>query len=235
MSQRFNTSTAAVETSSAGHAASRKTPAISGGDSVRPAAAARHKPFEDVQALFTGTLFVAMGVTLFGHAGLLAGGTAGLALLLHYATGWNFSLAFFCLNLPFYWLAWKRMGLAFTLKTFAAVGLLSLWVEVLPRWLAFDTLSTGFAAVAGGLLIGAGMLMLFRHRASLGGLNIMVLYLQERFGWRAGKVQMAFDCSIVLAAFAVVQWQQIAWSVLGAVVLNLTLAINHKPGRYMAV
>jgi uncharacterized membrane-anchored protein YitT (DUF2179 family) len=89
--------------------------------------------------------------------------------------------------------------------------------------------------VTGGLLIGAGMLMLFRHRASLGGLNIMVLYLQERFGWRAGKVQMAFDCSIVLAALAVVPWQQIAWSVLGAVVLNLTLAINHKPGRYMAV
>jgi uncharacterized membrane-anchored protein YitT (DUF2179 family) len=205
------------------------------GAAAQAAPGSRHKPFEDLQALFTGTLFVALGVSMFGHAGLLAGGTAGLALLLHYATGWNFSLAFFCLNLPFYWLAWKRMGLAFTLKTFAAVGLLSAWVQVLPHWLAFDALSTGFAAVAGGLLIGAGMLMLFRHRASLGGLNIMVLYLQERFGWRAGKVQMAIDCSIVLAALAVVPWQQIAWSVLGAVVLNLTLAINHKPGRYMAV
>lgn len=64
---------------------------------------------------------------------------------------------------------------------------------------------------------------------------MLVLYLQERFGWRAGQVQMAFDCAIVLAAFAVVDWQQIAWSVLGAVVLNMTLAINHRPGRYMAV
>jgi uncharacterized membrane-anchored protein YitT (DUF2179 family) len=234
MSHRFNTPTATTEASALGHATPHPGH-MAGGTAVPPAPASRHKPFEDVQALLTGTLFVAMGVTMFGHAGLLAGGTAGLALLLHYATGWNFSLAFFCLNLPFYWLAWKRMGPAFTLKTFAAVGLLSLWVQVLPHWLAFDALSTGFAAVAGGLLIGAGMLMLFRHRASLGGLNIMVLYLQERFGWRAGKVQMAFDCSIVLAAFAVVPWQQIAWSVLGAVVLNMTLAINHKPGRYMAV
>ena len=32
-----------------------------------------------------------------------------------------------------------------------------------------------------------------------------------------------------------VGWSQIAWSVLGAVVLNMTLAINHRPGRYMAV
>jgi uncharacterized membrane-anchored protein YitT (DUF2179 family) len=71
--------------------------------------------------------------------------------------------------------------------------------------------------------------VLFRHRASLGGFNVLVLYLQERFGWRAGKVQMAFDCAIVVG------WSQIAWSIVGAVALNLTLAINHRPGRYMAV
>lgn len=195
----------------------------------------RHRPHEDVQALLTGTLFVALGVVMFRHGGLLTGGTAGLAFLLHYATGWNFSLVFFLINLPFYGLALKRMGKVFTLKTFAAVGLLAAFAQWVPLWVHFDQLSTGFAAVAGGLLMGAGMLMLFRHRASLGGFNVLVLYLQERFDWRAGQVQMAFDCAIVLAAFAVVDWQQIAWSVLGAVVLNMTLAINHRPGRYMAV
>ncbi len=65
--------------------------------------------------------------------------------------------------------------------------------------------------------MGAGMLMLFRHRSSLGGLNVLVLYLQERFGWRAGRIQMAFDCVIVLASFALVDWQQVALSILGAV------------------
>ncbi len=197
--------------------------------------AARHRPHEDVQALLTGTLFVALGVVLFRHTGLLTGGTAGLAFLLHYATGWNFSLVFFLINLPFYGLALRRMGRVFTLKTFAAVGLLAAFAQWMPQWIHIDQLSTGFAAVAGGLLMGTGMLILFRHRASLGGFNVLVLYLQERFGWRAGKVQMAFDCAIVLAAFAVVGWDQIAWSVLGAVVLNMTLAINHRPGRYMAV
>lgn len=195
----------------------------------------RHRAHEDLQALLTGTLFVALGVIMFRHTGLLTGGTAGLAFLIHYATGWNFSLVFFAINLPFYGLAYQRMGRVFTLKTFAAVALLAVFAQWVPHWIAFNELATGFAAVAGGLLMGAGMLMLFRHRASLGGLNVLVLFLQERFGWRAGKVQMGFDCAIVLAALSVVGWSQIAWSIVGAVALNLTLAINHRPGRYMTV
>lgn len=201
----------------------------------KPASPPKHRPHEDLQALLTGTLFVALGVVLFRHAGLLTGGTAGIAFLLHYATGWNFSVVFFLINLPFYGLAWQRMGRAFTLKTLAAVTLLSLFVETLPHWLGIANLSTPFAAVLGGLLAGAGMLMLFRHKASLGGLNVLVLYLQDKRGWRAGQLQMGLDCAIVLAALAFVPWPQIVWSVLGAVALNLTLAINHRPGRYMAV
>jgi uncharacterized membrane-anchored protein YitT (DUF2179 family) len=194
-----------------------------------------HRPYEDVQALVTGTLFVALGVVLFGQAGLLTGGTAGIAFLIRYATGMDFGLAFFLINLPFYVFAWQRMGPAFTFKTFAAVALLSLFAHLLPRGMAFSLLWAPLAAVLGGLLCGAGMLMLFRHRASLGGLNVLVLYLQDKFGWRAGKVQMVIDSLIVLGALWVADWERVALSVLGAVVLNLTLTINHRPGRYMAV
>ncbi|MEO8121648.1 MAG: YitT family protein [Rhodoferax sp.] len=204
--------------------------------SPEPALAAlRHRPYEDVQALITGTLFVALGIVMFGHTGLLTGGTAGIAFLIHYATGWNFGLVFFLVNLPFYGLAWQRMGKAFTLKTFAAVGLLSTFVNLLPKLVSFQALSAPFTAVMGGLLMGAGMLMLFRHRASLGGFNVLVLYLQERFGWRAGRIQMGFDCAIVLGSFALVDWQHVALSVLGAVMLNQTLATNHRAGRYITL
>ena len=197
--------------------------------------ALHHRPYEDVQALLTGTLFVALGVVMFGHSGLLTGGTAGIAFLIHYATGWNFGLVFFLINLPFYGLAWQRMGKAFTLKTFAAVGLLSLFVNLLPKLLSFLALSAPFSAVMGGLLMGTGMLVLFRHKASLGGFNVLVLYLQERFGWRAGRIQMGLDCGIVLASFALVDWQHVALSILGAVVLNQTLATNHRAGRYLTL
>jgi uncharacterized membrane-anchored protein YitT (DUF2179 family) len=197
--------------------------------------AARHRPYEDLQALLTGTLFVALGVVMFNNAGLLTGGTVGVALLAHYVSGMDFGPAYFLVNLPFYVLAWIRMGAAFTLKTFVAVALLSVMAHLLPLGLAFGRLDPLLAAVLGGLLCGTGMLMLFRHRASLGGFNVLVLYLQDRFGLRAGKVQMALDSLIVIGGLFVADVPRVALSVLGAVVLNLTLAINHRPGRYLAV
>jgi len=195
----------------------------------------KHSMLEDVQAIVTGTLFVALGVALFKQAGMLTGGTVGMAFLLHYSLGLPFGVLFFCINLPFYWLAYKRMGLPFTLKTIAAVSLMAMLAEVLPRWLQFAQLNVWFAAIAGGLLIGAGMLILFRHRASLGGLNVLVLYLQEKRGWRAGYVQAGLDGLILLCALAFVPPERVGMSLIGMVAINAALAINHRPGRYMAV
>jgi len=200
-----------------------------------PAPVDRHTTGDDLQALLTGTLFIALGVAMFKHAGLLTGGTAGLAFLLHYATGVSFGKLFFLINLPFYWIAWRRMGRAFTLKTFIAVALLSMLTEWQPLALSFAALQPLYAAVMGGLLMGSGFLMLFRHRASLGGVGIVALLLQQERGWRAGKVQMVVDCAIVMAALFVVDPLRIGYSLVGAIALNLTLAVNHKPGRYVAM
>jgi uncharacterized membrane-anchored protein YitT (DUF2179 family) len=195
----------------------------------------RHTAAEDAQAIVTGALFIALGVALFARAGLLTGGTAGLAFLIHYTTGWPFGPVFFVINLPFYGLALRAMGWAFTLKTFGAIAALSLFTELMPTVIRFESLQPLYAGVMGGSLIGVGLLMLFRHHASLGGINILALYLQKQHGWRAGKVQMAIDCLIVLAAFAFVEPQLVAISVLGAVALNLVVAVNHRPGRYLGV
>lgn len=195
----------------------------------------QHTPFDDAQGLLAGTLFVALGVLLFRHAGLVTGGTAGIAFVLNYAVGLPFGAAFFAVNLPFYWLAWRRMGRRFTLKTFVAVGLLSLLAELVPQLMTLHSVQPAFAAVGGGLLMGAGLLMLFRHRASLGGLNVLVLWLQDTRGWRAGHVQLGIDVAILLSALPWLAPRQVALSVLGAVVLNMTLAVNHRPGRYLAI
>lgn len=195
----------------------------------------RHSLLEDAQALLTGTLFVALALVLFRQVGMITGGVTGMGLVIHYATGWAFGAVFFVLNLPFYALAWLRMGWRFTLKTFLAVGLLALLTELLPQWLVLDAVDPLFAALAGGLMAGAGFLILFRHESSLGGLNVLALWLQERRGWRAGKVQMGIDVAILLAATPWVTPRLLALSVLGALALNFALAVNHKPGRYVAV
>ncbi len=195
----------------------------------------RHPLWEDGLALVLGTAMVAMGISLYSEAGLLTGGTVGLAFLMKYLLGWPFGLVFFLINVPFYALAIWRMGWPFTLRTFCAVGLVSLFAELTPHWIGFSHLNVVYAALFGGFAMGLGLLMLFRHRASLGGVNILALYLQERFGVRAGKVQMSIDVLIVLAAVLVVSLDKVALSILGALALNMVLAINHRVGRYMGV
>jgi uncharacterized membrane-anchored protein YitT (DUF2179 family) len=199
------------------------------------ATATHHTPLEDAQGLLTGTVLTALAISIFAHLGLLTGGTAGLAFILFYATGWSFGLLFFLINIPFYILAYKRMGRAFTAKTFIAIALLSLLTDIQPRLLSFDAIQPLYGAVLGGLLLGFGLLALFRHRASLGGVGILALYLQDRFGWRAGLVQLAIDLMILALSFFVAAPSAILYSVLGAVVLNIFLAINHRNDRYLAV
>ncbi|WP_445003843.1 YitT family protein [Halomonas mongoliensis] len=194
-----------------------------------------HRLHEDAMAMLVGTLFVALGVTFYTQATLLTGSTAGLAFLLQYASGWAFGAWFFLINLPFYWLAIRRMGWSFTLRTFVSIALVSLFSELTGRWVTLEGLNPLYAALMGGSLIGIGMLILFRHRSSLGGVNILVLYLQDRYGWRAGYVQLGMDGVIMLVALMMLPMERVGLSVLGAVALNLIIALNHKPGRYMGV
>jgi len=203
--------------------------------SVEIATLERHSAYEDAIAIVVGTLFMALGVVIYTKAVLLAGSTAGLALLLQYASGVSFWWLFFAINLPFYILAVRKLGWAFTLRTFVAVTLVSIFTRLTSELVSFAHLDPLYAAVMGGALSGAGLLILFRHRTGLGGINVLAIYLQDRFGLRAGYFQLAVDLAILAAAFFVIPLDRLALSVLGAVIVNMTLAINHRPGRYLGV
>jgi uncharacterized membrane-anchored protein YitT (DUF2179 family) len=127
------------------------------------------------------------------------------------------------------------MGWRFGLRTFIAVGLVSLFTWATPFWLRIETVEPLYAALAGGSLMGLGLLALFRHRTGLGGINILALYLQERHGIRAGWFQLAVDGAILVAAFLLLPPSRVVVSLAGTAVLNLILAVNHKPGRYLGV
>lgn len=195
---------------------------------------APHSRAEDAMALLVGTLLIAFGLLLVRAGGVMTGGTAGIALYLHYAFDYAFGTTFFLINLPFYYLAYKRMGWVFTLKTFVAIGLVSLFSDHLQGLITLQHIQPLFAAVIGNIILGVGFLVLFRHRASLGGLNILALFLQARFGWRAGLLQMGADIMILLLSLTIVPLPILAISVVGAVLINLIIALNHRSGRYHA-
>jgi uncharacterized membrane-anchored protein YitT (DUF2179 family) len=198
-----------------------------------PAARPRHTALDDAQGIAYGATLAAFGIVILTHLGLITGQTAGLAVLLSYVTGLPFGAVFFAVNLPFYWFGWRRMGAAFTVKTFAAVGCLSVLSALLPGWVSFAELNPVFGAVLFGFCSGSALLALFRHGASLGGVGIVALVLQDRTGFRAGWTQLLFDAALFCVALLVLDWPVVLLSALGAAVVNLVIAMNHRRDRYI--
>ncbi|MGR3713199.1 MAG: YitT family protein [Shimia sp.] len=193
-----------------------------------------HSLFDDVQGLLVGTLLVAISVQFLEAAGLFTGQIAGLSLVGARAFGWSFGALFFALNLPFYIIAYVRMGLQFTLKTFSAVGLLTLWSFLLPQFMSFATLNVPMAGISAGVLAGAGLIVLFRHNATLGGVGIVAVWLQDAYSIKAGWVQLGFDVFVFALAVSFFPIHAVVYSLLGAAIVNIMIATNHRRDRYIA-
>lgn len=193
----------------------------------------RYTKVEDAQGLAISAILCALGIHMLRTAGLVTGGTAGLALLIAYATGTGFGWTFFVVNLPFYVFAYQRKGFVFTLKGFLSVTAVSALAEAMPPHMTIAHLSPFAAAILFGTAAGVGLLGLFRHGASLGGISIVAVILQDRLGIRAGWIQLGWDLCLFAVSLTVLDWHLVFWSMVGAMVLNLVIAINHRRDWYL--
>jgi uncharacterized membrane-anchored protein YitT (DUF2179 family) len=195
-------------------------------------AAPPHSRLEDVHALLMGSSFVAFGLVMLKAAGLVTAGVAGIALVLSYAMTWPVGPVFVAINLPFFLLAQRSMGATFTIKSFGAMIIIAALARFMPLWLHLGSVQPAFAAIFGGSLIGMGVLSLARHKASVGGIGIVSLLLQDRRGWNAGLTQMMFDVVIIGVSLPIVGVVKVGYSILSAVALNAVMFAYHRPGRY---
>lgn len=193
---------------------------------------ASHSIIEDVFALISAGLFVAFGIYLFQSQDLMIGGAAGIALLGSYAFSLDFSLLFFIINLPFYLLAWTQLGKRFTVNTFISVATISVLSKFIPTVVNIEQANPLFAAIFGGILIGVGMLIMFRHSSSLGGLGVLAFFLQQKYHIRAGFLLLSLDAIILLSSLTLLSPPLVLLSVLAAFCLNMVLSLNHRPERY---
>ena len=194
----------------------------------------RHSFFEDVQGILVGTTLVALSIQFLRASDLITGQIAGLALVTTYASDWSFGLVFFLMNVPFFLLGLTRMGWRFVAKTTVAVALLSVIADTLPFVLTINDMPPALGATLAGMLAGVGLISLFRHGATLGGVGIVALILQDAKDIPAGYTQLAFDLVVFALAIFLFPWPVVVWSLLGAVVLNTIIATNHRRDRYIA-
>jgi len=196
--------------------------------------AVAHTPLEDAQGLTVGCFLTSLGLVFLTHLGFLTGQTAGVALLIAYPNDWSFGLVFFLVNIPFYVFAYIRLGLEFTIKSIICVTAVSVLSDYMPLFITFERLDPVVGTLVFGVTVGFGLLACFRHNGSLGGLGVVALIIQDKTGFRAGWVQLIVDGAIFAAAIFLFPATVVAYSLLGAVVLNGVIAFNHRRDRYVA-
>ena len=194
-----------------------------------------HSQLEDAFALVCGTAMMAFGLSLYSSAGLITGGTAGIATFICHMSGWGFGPVYFLINLPFLAFAIARFKGGYLIRMILGVALVSTLSISTSSFMAVSYLQPVYGALMGGILMGTGLLILFRHNTSLGGTTLLVQYLQDRRGHSAGRIQMVLDCSIIALATLYLPLDRLALSILGAVAMSSILVLNHKQGRYLGV
>lgn len=194
----------------------------------------RHTVLEQIYALLTGCGLTVLGLLLLESAGLVTGGVAGLALLWSYIVPVPAGVLFALINVPFFVFARRRMGRAALIRSVAANLLISAFAIGAPFAIRIEQVDGLFGALAGGTVVGIGLLLLARHQVGAGGLGILALALQKSHGFSPGRTQLIGDC-LILAAAALAHGMgatQLGLSVLSAIAVAGILIIFHKPGRY---
>ncbi|MEO9655668.1 YitT family protein [Marinomonas sp.] len=185
-------------------------------------------------SIVEGCLLVALGLHILNAAGLLISGTAGIGMILGKFTDLSFGQLFFILNMPFYILAWRALGKSFAWRTFVSISLLS-GLSELMRFYIHLTIDPILSGILGGMLVGFGLIILFRHNASLGGLNILAVYLERRFGFHAGKTTLIADLGVLVAAVTVLDLSHLLYSLLAFLLLSSVVGRYHRPPKWAQV
>ncbi|MCH5253061.1 MAG: YitT family protein [Lachnospiraceae bacterium] len=151
-----------------------------------------------------GTFLMAIGVNLiYEPMSMVTGGFAGIGIILYRFFQIPIWITTTVLNIPLFFLAGKKFGMAFVKKTLYAAVCFSVALAVIP------TLPTAYedylmAALLGGALNGAGLSLVFGKGSSTGGSDLLSTLLQPVFPWlTAGTLLSVIDGIIVVAGMLV--------------------------------
>lgn len=184
-------------------------------------------------------MLISLGSALVGFAikailapqGFVSGGLSGLGLLLYYVAGgltpgWWYAL----LNLPVLLLGWFSVSRRFFLYTVFGIAAVSAAIELIP-WTA--PIHDRFLAVlAGGTVFGAGAGIALRSLGSTGGMDIVAVFLNNRYNIRMGQVSFSFNLLLLLGGMFFLDVERALYSMamlfVSAMVMDYFLALFNQ-------
>ena len=130
--------------------------------------------------------------------GLLSAGVTGIALIFHYLfPKLNIGLAYFFLNMPLMLLGFFSVSRRFFLYTLYGMCFFSVAATFIkPPAVAIE--DPILAALFAGIICGAGVGVILRSIGSTGGIDILAVYVNQKFGFRPGSVSFVFNSMVLL-------------------------------------
>ncbi len=171
------------------------------------------------KSILLDVLFAAVGSFLYAGAirmfldpnHVSIGGFAGIGSVLHYLWMFPMGITYLALNLPLFFLSWKKLGQKFLIKTVFATVLVSVFLDTVGFLPSF-TENKLLAAIAGGVLSGIGLGMIYSRGMATGGTDLLAKLVKGWFrGISYGKVILTIDILIVTVSAII---YRDLWSVL---------------------
>lgn len=153
--------------------------------------------FETFIIMF-GAMIMAIATSLFLLPNQLSsGGFSGIATITYYLFNWKMGTVIVLLNIPFFILAFIRIGREFVIKSILGTLFLSTFIDFFDR---FNPLTTDrfLACIYGGILIGLGTSLILKAAASTGGSDL-VSYIIKSFkpGLSTSNLIVIFDAVVI--------------------------------------
>ena len=145
---------------------------------------------------------------------IIDGGVVGISMLMNYKLGVNLGLALLCVNLPFIFLAFTKMGKYFVIQTFYAVAMLAVATNVFHHINFIVTKDILLSTIFGGIILGTGVGTVLKNEGSMDGTEIMALVMSKKFGFSVGEIVMGFNILIYSAAGIILNWESAMYSIL---------------------
>lgn len=122
------------------------------------------------------------------------------------------SVSLFALNIPLFFLAWKKIGRKFTIFTFITVALTSVFMQIVPETVLSD--DPIICAIFGGAVMGSGIGFALKNGLSSGGLDIFSITIRKKTGRSVGSISIYFNALIIFVAGYLFGWQYMFYSAL---------------------
>ncbi|ALR99935.1 hypothetical protein ATZ33_00625 [Enterococcus silesiacus] len=122
------------------------------------------------------------------------------------------SITLYALNIPLFFVAWRKIGKKFTIFTFLTVTLTSIFMQIVPQTsLSNDPI---ICAIFGGAVMGSGIGFALKNGLSSGGLDIFSITIRKKTGRSVGSISMYFNGLIIFVAGYLFGWQYMFYSAL---------------------